>query len=370
MIPVNRPAISESDINSVVESLRNTWISGDTPPVRTLEESLKDILGVKEVVAISSGTTAIDLSIEALDIQAGDECVVPTFTIMSTVSNLLRHRAKLVVIDSDPNTWSLDAALAAEAISEKTKLVLPVHIYGLSADMDPITEKAKTTNTFVLEDAAEALGVNYKDQHCGSIGDASIFSFYANKIVTGGEGGAVATNDSEFAERLRYLRNLCFNPSQRFVHEDLGWNARLAGLPAALISSQLRRLESLIAQKTRIAERYLDGLRGHPWLDFHPQTTAYSKNTYWVFGVVLNDDAPFDAEGIQQELRRLGVDTRRFFCPIHLQPLAKNHSIAKFGQMLVAERLWNRGFYLPSGLGNTEEEFEKVIDIMWKMVGK
>ena len=370
MIPVNRPAISESDITAVVESLRNTWISGDTPPVNALEEGLRDILGVKEVVAISSGTTAIDLSIEALEIQAGDECVVPAFTIMSSVSNLLRHGAKLILIDSDPNTWSLNAELAADAISEKTKLVLPVHIYGLSVDMDPIMDKAKTTRTFVLEDAAEALGVDYKGQPCGSIGDASIFSFYANKIVTGGEGGAVATNDLEFAARVRYFRNLCFNPQQRFVHEDLGWNARLAGLPASLISSQLGRLENLVAQKTKIAERYLAGLEGHPWLDFHPQTTTYSKNTYWVFGVVLKDDAPFDAEGIQQELRKLGVDTRRFFCPLHLQPLAKNHSITKFGKMLVAERLWNRGFYLPSGLGNTIDEFEKVIDVLWKMARK
>lgn len=370
MIPVNRPSISELDITAVVESLRNTWISGDTPPVTVLEDSLKDILGVKEVVAISNGTTAIDLSIEALDIQIGDECVVPTFTIMSSVSNLLRHGAKLVVIDSDPNTWSLNAGFAAEAMSPKTRLVLPVHIYGLPTDMEPIMEKAGTTETFVLEDAAEALGVDYKSQHCGSIGDAGIFSFYANKIVTGGEGGAVATNDSNFADRVRYFRNLCFNPKQRFVHEDLGWNARLPGLSAALISSQLRRLDTLIAQKIRIAERYLEGLKGHPWFDFHPQTTSYSKNIYWVFGVVLKDDAPFDAEGIQQELRQLGVDTRRFFCPLHLQPLAKDYSITQYGEMPVSERLWNRGFYLPSGLGNTDEEFEKVIEVMWKIVSK
>jgi perosamine synthetase len=370
MIPVNRPAISESDVTSVVESLRNTWISGDTPPVEMLENSLREILGVKEVVAISNGTTAIDISIEALEIQEGDECVVPTFTIMSSVSNLLRHGAKLTVIDSDPHTWSFNSEIAARAISSSTKLVLPVHIYGLPVDMDPIMERAEKTGTFVLEDAAEALGVDYKNQHCGSMGDAGIFSFYANKIVTGGEGGAVVTNNQAFADRIRYYRNLCFNPKQRFVHEELGWNARLAGLPAALIASQLKRLDSLIAQKIRIAERYLMGLEGHPWLDFHPQTTEFSRNIYWVFGVVLKDDAPFDAEEIQQELRKLGVDTRRFFCPLHLQPLAKNYSITPFGEMLVAERLWNRGFYLPSGLGNTEEELEEVIAIMWRMVNK
>jgi len=370
MIPVNRPLISEEDISAVTEALKNTWVSGDTPPIITLENTLKEILGVSDVVAVSTGTTAIDLSVEALDIQPGDECIVPTFTIISSISNLLRHGAKLTVVDSDPVTWSINADLAAEAITAKTKLVVPVHIYGLSVDMDPILNKVAGTQTFVLEDAAEALGVDYNGRHCGAIGDAGIFSFYANKIVTGGEGGAVATNDAAYAERVRYLRNLCFNPKQRFVHEDLGWNARLSGIPATLISSQLQRLDHLVEKKIAIAQRYLSGLAGHPWLDFQPASTTFSKNTYWVFGVVLKEHAPFDAEGFQKELRTLGVDTRRFFCPVHLQPLAKKYPISKFGEMPVAENLWNRGIYLPSGLGNTTEEFEAVIEAMWTVVKK
>lgn len=368
MIPVNRPVVSEADVLAVTEALKNTWISGETPPIADLENTLKDILGVSEVVAVNTGTTAIDLSVEALDIQAGDECVVPTFTIMSSVSNLLRHGARLIAIDSDPVTWSMDALIAAEAISKKTKLVLPVHIYGLPVDMDPIMSKAKDSRTFVLEDAAEALGVDYKGQHCGAIGDAGVFSFYANKVVTGGEGGAVATNDKEFADRVRYFRNLCFNPKQRFVHEDLGWNSRLAGLPASLITSQLKRLDGLIGQKIAIGEKYLSGLESHPWLEFHPSSTSFSKNTYWVFGVVLKDDSPFDAEELQKLLRTVGVDTRRFFCPIHLQPLASRYSISTFGDMSVAERLWKRGIYLPSGLGNTPDEIDRVIEAMWMLV--
>lgn len=368
MIPVNRPVVSEADILAVTEALKNTWISGETPPIANLEEALKEILGVSDVVAVNTGTAAIDLSIEALDIQVGDECVVPTFTIISSVSNLLRHGAKLTVVDSDPVTWSINATIAAEAISKKTKLVLPVHIYGLPVDMDPIMEKVKDSQTFVLEDAAEALGVDYKGQHCGAIGDAGVFSFYANKVVTGGEGGAVATNNKHFAERLRYFRNLCFNPKQRFVHEDLGWNSRLAGLPASLIVSQLKRLDRLIEQKISLAEKYLSGLEGHPWLEFHPSATSFSKNTYWVFGVVLNDASPFNAEELQQKLRTVGVDTRRFFCPMHLQPLAKKYSVSMFGDMTVAERIWERGIYLPSGLGNTPDEIDRVIEAMWVMV--
>lgn len=370
MIPVNRPLISEGDISAVTAALGNTWISGDTPPTINLENTLKEILGVSDVVAVSTGTAAIDLSVEALDIQPGDECVVPTFTIISSISNLLRRGAKLTVVDSDPVTWSIDADLAAEAITTKTKLVVPVHIYGLPVDMDPILNKVAGTQTFVLEDAAEALGVDYKGRHSGAMGDAGVFSFYANKIVTGGEGGAVVTNNTAFAERVRYFRNLCFNPKQRFVHEDLGWNARLSGMPAALICSQLQRLDLLVEKKIEIAQRYMIGLTGHPWLDFHPFSTPFSKNTYWVFGVVLKDDAPYDAEELQKVLRELGVDTRRFFCPVHLQPLAKKYSINAFGALPVAEKLWNRGVYLPSGLGNTAEEFEAVIEAMWKVVKK
>lgn len=368
MIPVNRPVVSEADILAITDALRNTWISGETPPIADLENTLKDILGVSNVVAVNTGTTAIDLSVEAIDIQAGDECVVPSFTIMSSVSNLLRHGARLVLVDSDPVTWSINATMAAGAITKDTRLVLPVHIYGLPVDMDPIMEKVQDSQTFVLEDAAEALGVKYKGQHCGAIGNAGVFSFYANKVVTGGEGGAVATNDTEFAERVRYFRNLCFNPNQRFVHEDLGWNARLAGLPAALISSQLKRLDGLIDKKIAIGERYLSGLDGHPWIEFHPSSTTFSKNTYWVFGVVLNGDSPFDAEGLQRVLREIGIDTRRFFCPIHLQPLASRYSISTFGDMTVAERLWTRGIYLPSGLGNTFDEIDRVIEALWKLV--
>ena len=370
MIPVNRPLISEEDISAVTAALRNTWISGDTPPAINLENTLKEILGVSDVVAVSTGSTAIDLSVEALDIQTGDECVVPTFTIVSSISNLLRRGATLTVVDSDPVTWSIDADLAAEAITVKTKLVVPVHIYGLPVDMDPILNKVAGTQTFVLEDAAEALGVNYNDRHCGAMGDAGVFSFYANKIVTGGEGGAIVTNDTAFAERVRYFRNLCFNPKQRFVHEDLGWNARLSGMPATLISSQLKRLDLLVEKKIEIAHKYLNGLAGHPWLDFHPPYISSSKNTYWVFGVVLNEDAPFNAEQLQHELKDLGVDTRRFFCPIHLQPFARKYPINTFGKMTVSEKLWNRGVYLPSGLGNTTEEFDNVIEAMWRLVKK
>lgn len=370
LIPVNRPLISSEDIMCVAQTLKDTFISGDTLPIKLMEDKLSEILGISNVVAVNSGTSAIDLSVEALGIEDGYECVLPTFTIISTVTNLLRKNAFIRLVDSDINTWSINAETAADVISNQTKLVLPVHIYGLPVDLKPILEAANKFGVFVLEDAAEALGLKYQDQYCGTLGNAGIFSFYANKIVTGGEGGAVVSSDNDFAQRIRYFRNLCFKQNERYVHTDLGWNYRLGGMNSALILSQLSRLEQLIIQKQELAKVYLENLKGHPWFDFHPEKTKYSKNLYWVFGILLNSECPFDAKTLQSKLRELGVDTRRFFCPIHLQPFFRKFHFDLVGKMEVSERLWDRGLYLPSGLGNTHGEIAKVIEILWGLVKK
>ena len=368
IIPVNRPLITESDIDAVTNSLNQTWISGDTPPVRQLEDLLCSTLEVAEAVAVSTGTSAIDLSIEALDIEEGDKCILPTFSIISTIANLARKGAKVELIDADPLTWSMEVAATEDKISEETKLIMPVHIYGLSTDMGRILQKANANNVFVLEDAAEAIGVKYNGQYCGTIGDAGIFSFYANKVVTGGEGGAVVTDNKDYAERIRYFRNLCFNPSERYVHTDLGWNHRMAGLPATLIGSQLSRLNDLVTLKISQADFYLEGLAGHPWFTFQPKETSYSTNVYWVFGILLNNECKFNAVEIRELLRAQGVDTRRFFYPMHLQPVFNSYFKYESGAFPVAENLWERGFYIPSGLGTTKQEQERVIEVLWGLL--
>lgn len=370
MIPVNRPLLTAEDSAYVLNSLKETWISGEAPPVTDLEKSLCKTLGSKYAVAFSSGTTAIDIAVEALEIGKDDECILPAFTIISTASNILRKGGRVVLVDADPLTWSMDAATTAEAISEETKLVMPVHIYGLPVDMDPILQKANQFNTFILEDAAEALGVKYKSRECGTIGNAGIFSFYANKIVTGGEGGAIVTNDFSYAEKLRYLRNLCFNDTERFVHEQLGWNGRISALSASLIVSQLTRLPNLLEKKIQIGLRYREGLKDHPYFDFQPHTNIYSQNCYWVFGILLNKQSKMNAKAFQMKLRDLGIDTRRFFCPLHLQPMAKNYDIHQIGDLKFSEYLWEMGLYLPSGLGTTDLEIDQVIEVMWDLVGK
>jgi perosamine synthetase len=367
MIPVNRPLIETDDIESVTKALQETLISGETPPVREMERLLSLKTNSSQAVAVSSGTSAIDLVTEALEIKPGDHCVVPDFTIISTVSNLLRKGARVEFIDSDPETWSIDSSAAVAAINQETKLVLPVHIYGLPADMDPILASAAQHGTFVLEDSAEALGLDYKQRPCGSLGDASIFSFYANKVVTGGEGGAITTNNAVLAERLRKLRNLAFS-DERFVHHELGWNYRISGLSAALIASQLARLDELILKKKGIANRYRVGLKDHPWFDLMIENTTYAENVYWVVPILLRNDSPFTAKSLQKSLKEIGIETRRFFCPMHLQPLVDNYNVVLNGDYKISENLWERGLYLPSGLGNSTAEIDEVITKIWDLV--
>jgi len=369
MIPVNRPLISQSDIDAVTDDLQATLISGESPPVARMEEALAKVVGVNHAIALSSGTSAIDLLINQLGVSEGDTCILPTFTIISTVSQLLRVGAKVKLIDADAATWSMNSSYATDVIDSKTKLVLPVHIYGLPTDMDPILEKAKKYEVKVIEDSAEALGVQYKGKQCGGLGFASVFSFYANKIVTGGEGGAITTNDEDLANKLRKFRTLA-HESERFVHSSLGWNYRISGLSASLIASQLSRMELLKERKAEIGALYNNGLADHPWITLAPEKTHYATNLYWVFPILLKSNFGYNAKELQLKLKEIGVETRRFFCPMHLQPLPSNYKFADFvaEDFPVANNLWENGLYLPSGLGNTNSEISAVIEKLWSLV--
>ena len=367
MIPVNRPLITDEDIQAVTAAMGKGSISGDTDIVRDCEQVLEDILEVEHAILVNSGTSAIDIAVESLEIGPGQECLVPSFTIMSSVNQLLRNNAKIRLVDADPVTWSMDLEQTHDLLDSRTKLVLPVHIYGYPLDLTSRVRRSRETGTKILEDAAESFGSKIRDRAIGTFGDVGIYSFYANKVVTGGEGGAIVTRDSKVATTARRLRNLNFS-SVRFVHQGIGWNARLNSMSAALIKSQLGRLDKLIGNKRNIGERYKEGLKDHPWF-IHPANSNGSfLNSFWVYGIVLNSDSKYDAAQMQELLeRKYQIQTRRFFCPIHLQPFIKNYDVS-YSNLQVSEWLWNRGFYLPSGLGNTADEIDRVIEILWKLV--
>jgi len=367
MIPVNRPLIEESEILAVVKTMESGSLSGDTQTVRAAEQALTSYLSVKHTVLVNSGTSAIDLLVESLDIQEGDECILPSLTIISTATALLRKRAKIKLIDVDEDYWCMNASQASSEVTQKTKLLMPVHLYGMAVDVPTIRNAIKNTECLIIEDAAESLGQLVRGENCGSMGDAGILSFYANKVVTCGEGGAVATNSEQISERVRYFRNLCFNSRQRFVHEDLGWNMRISSLQAAMIPSQIERISSIVERKKNIAQDYINRLHGHPWISFQKSKTDWCENSYWVVGILLAEDCRFDAEALSKVLMTKGIETRRFFCPLHLQPIIRSLGLDFEGSFPVSEKLWSHGLYLPSGLGTTKDEIEIVCAELWNL---
>jgi perosamine synthetase len=243
--------------------------------------------------------------------------------------------------------------------NRKIKAIMVVHIYGLPVDMDPVMEVAGRYGLKIIEDAAEMHGQTYRGCPCGSFGDLSTFSFYPNKHVTTGEGGMVLTDDDRLAERCRSLRNLCFQ-KKRFVHEELGYNFRMTNLQAALGVAQLERLEEFVARKRRMGQRYAELLSRVEGLEFMPAKTDYADNIYWVYGMVLKDEVPFDAEEAMKRLGQKGIGTRPFFWPMHEQPVFRKMGLFAKECHPVTERLARRGFYIPSGLALTDEQMDEV----------
>jgi perosamine synthetase len=258
-----------------------------------------------------------------------------------------------VLVDSDAATWNLDVGQVEAKITARTRAIMPVHIYGLPVDMDPLLEIARRHGLAIVEDAAEMHGQTYRGRPCGSFGELSIFSFYPNKHVTTGEGGMVLTDDDALAARVRGLRNLCFQPQRRFVHEELGWNLRMTNLQAALGVAQLERLDESLKIKRRMGERYTQLLKDTPKLQLPLAQTAYARSVYWVYGVVLDAG---DAAAMMAKLAERGIGTRPFFWPMHEQPVFRRKGWFAGERYPVAERLARRGFYLPSGMALTDEE--------------
>ena len=360
MIPVNTPLLDGNERQYLLECIETGWISSEGPFVRRFEESFAASVGRKFGVACSSGSGALDMAVAAANLQSGDEVIMPALTIISPAASVVRAGAVPVLIDSDPVTWNMDVSRVEEKISARTRAILVVHIYGLPVDLGPLLNIAERHNLIVIEDAAEMHGQTYRGQPCGSFGLMSTFSFYANKHVSSGEGGMVVTDDEAVAEHCRRLRNLCFEPARRFVHDELGWNYRMTNLQAAVGLAQLEQLSQHIERKRKIGDRYSRQLAGLKGIRLPCESTDFAENLYWVFGLVCEDDARHPAETFMKRLAEQNIGTRPFFRPMHQQPVFRRMKLFQGDDYPHAEDLARRGFYIPSGLGITDEQIDTV----------
>ncbi|MDY7013070.1 MAG: DegT/DnrJ/EryC1/StrS family aminotransferase [Cyanobacteriota bacterium] len=366
-IPVNEPLLNGKEKQYLSECIDTGWISSEGSFVKQFEASFAERVGRKYAIAVCNGSMALEAAVAALDISKGDEVILPTFTIISCGSAIVRAGATPVVVDCDPRTWNIDVEQLEEKITSKTKAIMVVHIYGLPVDMTPVLELAHQYGLKIIEDAAEVQGQTYKGQPCGSFGEISAFSFYPNKHITTGEGGMIVTNDETLAESCRSLRNLYFQPQRRFVHEKLGWNLRMSNLQAAVGLAQIERLDEFVARKRSMGQRYTELLADVPALELPLPKTDYAENIYWVYGIVLKDEVPFDATEAMKRLRQYSIGSRPFFWGMHEQPVFQKMGLFKGVSCPVAERLARRGFYLPSGLALTDEQLKTVVEAVRKV---
>jgi perosamine synthetase len=368
-IPVNEPLLNGNEKKYLNECIDTGWISSEGPFIKRFEEGIATRVGRKYAVAVSNGTVAIDAAITALGIGRDDEVIMPAFTIISCITQIIRLGAKPVLVDSDPLTWNMDVSQIESRITFKTKAIMIVHIYGLPVDVDPVLALAKKYNLKILEDAAEMHGQTYKGRPCGSFGDISTFSFYPNKHITTGEGGMIVTDDETLYKKCQSLRNLCFQPQKRFVHEELGWNMRMTNLQAALGVAQLERLDEFVSRKRLLGRLYTELFSDlQKYVELPLVKTEYAENIYWVYGMVLKDQIPFGADEVMKKLADLGIGTSPFFYPMHKQPVLQRMGLFESENYPVAERLGERGFYIPSGLALSEDQIKTVAEKVRSML--
>lgn len=366
-IPVNEPLLDGNEKKYLLECIDSGWISSEGPFVEKFERAFAQRVGRRHAIAVANGSLALDAAVVALRLGPGDEIIMPSFTIISCAAAVVRAGAVPVLVDSDPRTWNMDVAQVAARITPRTRAIMVVHIYGLPVDMDPLLALAQRHGLAVIEDAAEMHGQTYKNRPCGSFGDLSTFSFYPNKHVTTGEGGMLLTDDDQLAERCRSLRNLCFQPQQRFIHQELGWNLRMTNLQAAVGLAQLERLDEFVMRKRHMGQTYQQLLKNLPQVQLPLARTDYAENIYWVFGLVAEIPAG-SAKHLMQQLQQHNIGTRPFFWPMHEQPVFQRMGLFSGETYPVAENLARQGFYLPSGMALSEQQMMASAEALSRIV--
>lgn len=367
-VPIATPDLSGNEEKYVLECIRTGWISGKGKFVKEFEDRFASYLGVNHVIAVSSGTAALHLALASLDIGPGDEVILPTFTMLACANAVRYLGAKPMLVDSEPYTWNMDPEKIEEKITGRTKAIIVVHIYGHPADIDPILKVSRKYDLYVIEDGAEAHGAEYKGRKVGGIGDIGCFSFYANKIITTGEGGAVVTNDDQLADKIRRLRDQGYNLKLRrwLIHDVIGYNYRMTNLQAAIGLAQLERIDEFIRRHRENAYYYNSLLKDVEGVTLPPEA-SWAKNVYWMYTILVNEKITgITRDELMKYLEQCEIDTRASFCPIHLQPPYRNEY--KGESYPIAENLGLRGISLPSGNTLTREDIEYVVTHIKKKI--
>ncbi len=360
-IPVNQPLLTKSDSNFVKKVIDEGWISSEGPNIKKFEKKFSTFIGHKYSVAVSSGSGALDIAVKVLNLKKNDEIIVPNFTIISNALSVIKLGLKIKFIDCSLYDWNMNLSKLEKSITKNTKAIIATHIYNFPLRVDKLKKICKKKKILIIEDAAEVLGQKIFNKKCGSFGDISTFSFYANKQITTGEGGMITTNNKNFYYKMLSLRNLAFGKKNRFNHDDIGWNYRMTNIQATLGLSQLSRLKNIVKNRHRVGERYYKHLSKNKNIFIPEPKKNFSKNIYWVIGIlIINKNLKLDAELAMKKLRKFGIGTRPFFWPMHKQKILKYLNISKSKNFPNSEYISKYGFYLPSSLSLKNSEIDYI----------
>jgi perosamine synthetase len=361
MIPVCEPLLGGKEAEYVLDCVNSNWISSQGKYIGLFEEKFAGYCECKYGITTTSGTTALHLALLACGIGPGDEVIIPTYTMIATAYAVIYTGASLVLVDSEPETWNIDISKIEEKITHKTRAILPVHIYGHPCDMDPVMEIARRHNLYVIEDAAEAHGAEYKGRKAGSFGDINCFSFYANKIITTGEGGMVVTNNEKLAAQARRLKDLAHSPAKRFLHDDVGYNYRITNIQAAIGLAQFEMIDKYVEMRRNNARLYNERLKDVRGITI-PAEKEWAKNVYWMYSILVQDDFGCSRDVFTAKLKENAIDTRTFFIPVHQQPVFQEKGLFRNEKYPVAEKISLQGLYLPSSSGLKKEDIDFVCE--------
>ena len=370
IIPVSNPVITDNDAKYVYKVTKSGWVSSSGKEINLFEKKLSKLVNRKYACAVSSGTAALEIAVKSLNLKKNDEIIMPTFTIISNAISIIKNHAKPVLIDSDINSWNINIDNIKKKITKKTKALMIPHIYGFPCEMDKILNICKKYKLYLIEDAAEMIGQTYNNKPCGSFGDISTFSFYANKHITTGEGGMIFTHNKDYYKKFNSFKNLSFGKKDRFNHSDISWNYRITNMQAALGVSQVNRLNKIIKKKKEIGKFYYEKFKNNKNLIIQPIKFDYAENIFWIYGIVLKKGSKKNRQEIQKRLLRSNIDTRPFFWPMHKQDIFKKMGFFKKEKHPVSEFLSNNGFYIPSGIDLSYKKLNYIADTINKLTSK